>query len=205
MKTILAALAFSMAAINVANAQQAHDIHQLAIGETLPLQTVTMPSATNGKTITLGNAVTSKGLIVMFSCNTCPFVVKSQARTREIMKYAAEKGLGMVIINSNEAQSNDVDSYKEMERYAKKQGYTVPYVVDVHSQAADQFGATHTPEVYLFNADKKLVYRGGMEDNPADPASSTKMYLKDAIDNLLANKPITPDRTKSVGCSIKRI
>jgi hypothetical protein len=201
MKTIFTTLAIVAAATSFA---QSHNVKTLQIGETLPLQEVTMPSATNGKTITLGTAGTAKGLIVMFSCNTCPYVVKSQPRTKEVMKYAAEKGLGMVIVNSNEAQSNDVDSYKEMEKYAKKQGYTVPYVMDVHAQAADLFGATNTPEVYLFDGNKKLVYKGAMEDNPSDPASSTKMFLKNAIDNMLAQKTIDPDKTKSIGCGIKR-
>ncbi|MDR3681772.1 MAG: thioredoxin family protein [Flavipsychrobacter sp.] len=203
MKNIFTVLAFSIAAIGTTYAQ-GHKVQQLQIGETLPLQQVNMPSATNGKTITLGTSATAKGLLVMFSCNTCPYVIKSQPRTKEIMKYAAEKGVGMVIINSNEAQSEDVDSYKEMEKYAKKQGYTVPYVMDVHAQVADVFGATHTPEVYLFDANKKLVYKGAMEDNPSEPASSTKMYLKDAINSMLAQKSIDPDKTKSIGCSIKR-
>jgi hypothetical protein len=201
MKTSLTTLAIIAATTTFA---QTHNVKALQIGEALPLQEVTMPSATNGKTITLGSVGTAKGLIVMFSCNTCPYVIRSQPRTREVMKYAAEKGLGMVIVNSNEAQSEDVDSYKEMEKYAKKQGYTVPYVMDVHAQVADVFGATHTPEVYLFDANHKLVYKGAMEDNPSDPASSTRMFLKNAINNMLAQKTIDPDKTKSIGCGIKR-
>ncbi len=204
MKTFIAALALATLAFNFPGRAQTHKVTQLQIGETLPMPDFTMPSATNGKTITLGTAATPKGIIVMFSCNTCPYVIKSQARTKEIMKYAAEKGVGMVIVNSNEAQSNDVDSYDAMKAYAKKQGYSVPYVMDVHAQLADLFGATHTPEVFLFDGNKKLVYRGAMEDNPSDPSASTKMFLKEAINNMLAQKTIDPDKTKSIGCSIKR-
>jgi hypothetical protein len=131
-------------------------------------------------------------------------VIKSQPRTKEIMQYATENGIGMVIINSNEGQRKDADSYEAMRKYAQEQGYTVPYLVDDNSVLADMFGATHTPEVYLFDANKKLVYRGAMEDDPSDPTHSKYMYAHQAIANMLANRPITPNRTKSIGCGIKR-
>ena len=158
----------------------------------------------NGASTSLNKAATARGLIVMFSCNTCPYVIKSQARTKEVMKYAQEKGIGMVIINSNEAQRDEADSYNAMVKYAKTQGYKVPYLVDEHSELADMYGATHTPEVFLFNGNKELVYKGAMEDNPSDPASSKQMFLKNAINNMLAKKAIDPNSTKSIGCSIKR-
>jgi len=131
-------------------------------------------------------------------------VIKSQARTKEVMKYAQEKGIGMVIINSNEAQRDEADSYNAMVKYAKAQGYKVPYLVDEHSELADMYGATHTPEVFLFNGNKELVYKGAMEDNPSNPGSSKQMFLKNAINNMLAKKAIDPNSTKSIGCSIKR-
>lgn len=159
---------------------------------------------TDHKQYTLRSQLTKKGLLVMFSCNTCPYVVKSQARTREIMAYAQELGLGMVIVNSNEAQRDADDAYQAMIDYSLRQQYSVPYLLDVNSKLAEAFGATRTPEVFLFNPEGRLVYKGAMEDNPADPATSKVMYLKNAIDNLIAGKTITPNSTKSIGCSIKR-
>lgn len=180
-----------------------HNMQQLSIGSKAP-GTDKVLANVDGKPTTLDKAFTKNGLLVMFSCNTCPYVIRSQARTKEVMKYAHDKGIGMVIVNSNEAQRESADSHKEMEAYAKKQGYTVAYLADDDAQLADMFGATRTPEVFLFNGDRELVYKGAMEDNPSDPASSTKMFLANAMDNMLANKTIDPNSTKSVGCSIKR-
>lgn len=173
------------------------------IGTDLPMATSAM-TATDGKKVTLNDAKTDKGLLVMFSCNTCPYVVKSEARTKEMMAYAAKKGIGMVVINSNEARRDGDDSKKEMTKYAKKQKYTAPYVIDENSTVADAFGATRTPEVFLFDASGKLVYKGAMEDQPANPSESKEMFLKDAMDNMLSGKTIDPNTTKSIGCTIKR-
>jgi peroxiredoxin len=174
----------------------------LSIGAALPTADVSL-KGTDGKTYTLEGAKTKNGLIVIFSCNTCPFVIKSQQRTQEVIAMAKEKGLGMVIINSNEAQRDGADSWEAMQEYAQKQGYSVPYVVD-EGKVADAFGATRTPEVFLFDASGKLVYKGAMEDNPADPSASEQLYLSNAVSNMLAGKKIDPESTKSIGCTIKR-
>ena len=181
----------------------AQTIQSIEIGSQVPMADVKMKSV-DKKDISLGAARTQYGLLVMFSCNTCPYVIKSQARTKEIMDYARGKGIGMVIINSNAAQRQGADSYDAMARYAKKEGYKVPYVVDEASKVADAFGATRTPEVFLFDGEGKLIYKGAMEDNPSDPSASTQMFLRSAIDNMLAQKPIDPNSTKSIGCTIKR-
>lgn len=159
---------------------------------------------TDHKQYTLRSQLTQKGLLVMFSCNTCPYVIKGQARTKEMMEYARKKGLGMVIINSNEAQREGDDAFEAMIDYAARQQYTVPYILDNNGKLAEAFGATRTPEVFLFNPGGRLVYKGAMEDNPADPASSKIMYLKNAIDNMEAGKTIDPASTRSIGCTIKR-
>ncbi|XZF15332.1 thioredoxin family protein [Chitinophagaceae bacterium MMS25-I14] len=182
--------------------QQAASAVSLPIGSHIPAADMDF-IATDRKHYTLQNQVTKKGLIVMFSCNTCPFVIKSQARTKEVMEYAQKNGIGMVIVNSNTAQRTGDDSFEAMINYALKQGYTVPYLLD-EGKLVKTFGASRTPEVYLFNQEGTLVYKGAMEDNPADPGKSTKMYLKSAIDNMVAGKAINPNTTRSVGCSIKQ-
>lgn len=175
----------------------------LEIGSAIPQADKPM-KATNGKMITLQQAKGEKGLIVMFSCNTCPFVIKSQARTHEMMELAKAKGFGFIIINSNEAQRDDEDSYDAMKKYAEQQKYNVPYVVDEKSAMADLFGATRTPEVFLFNAEGTLAYRGAMEDNPINPKASKEMFLRMAIDAVANGKSAAPNTTKSIGCGIKR-
>lgn len=181
-----------------------NNITSIEIGSKVPMSDVKMKSTTKDA-VSLDDIKTDKGLLVMFSCNTCPYVIKSQARTKEMMAYAKEKGIGMIVINSNEAKRGDDDSYKAMAKYAKAEGYNVPYAVDENSTLADAFGATRTPEVFLFDANGVLMYKGAMEDNPAKPAESKEMFLKDAIDKMEAGVKPDPNSTKSIGCTIKRV
>jgi thioredoxin-related protein len=202
MKKILFAVTLAMSTISFAQQQQPPR-QSLEIGKEIPMADTKLKSV-DKKEVSLGQAKTKAGILVMFSCNTCPYVIKSQGRIKEAMAYAKEKGIGMVIINSNEAQRDDEDSYEAMAKYAKKQKYTVPYVLDVQSKLADAFGATRTPEVFLFDANGKLVYKGAMEDNPTNPTESKQLYLRDAINKMLAGEAVDPNSTRSIGCGIKR-
>jgi len=181
-----------------------HHVEDLPIGANMRASHIKMRVPGKNEMVSLSDVATKEGLIVMFSCNTCPYVVKAQAHTKEIMKYAKEKGIGMIIVNSNEAQRAEDDSPMAMEDYYHRQQYTVPYVMDQGSMLADVFGATHTPEVFLFDGESKLVYKGALEDNPSDPSSSKHFYIKEAVDNMLANTAISPKVTRSIGCGIKR-
>jgi len=201
MRTTLLAMAtlFITLAPAAVNAQQA----QLNPGAKLPAEGVVLRNA-HGKPTSLKEAAKENGLLVMFSCNTCPFVIKNQGMTKKTMEYATAHKIGMVIINSNEAQRSDADGFDAMKAYANTQQYTVPYLVDENSKLADLFGANHTPEVFLFNNQGILVYKGAMNDNPGNPAEYKKMFIEEAINNMIAGKPVDPATTKSVGCSIKR-
>lgn len=184
------------------------NIQSIDIGSIIPDADYGMVHSRGKGIVTLNSVKTDKGLLVMFSCNTCPYVIKSQERTKEMMAYAKEKGIGMIIVNSNEAKRAGDDNIEAMDKYAKKQGYYkygVPYVSDANSQLADAFGATRTPEVFLFNGDGVLMYKGAMEDNPRNPEESKEIYLKDAIDKVTAGEAPDPNSTKSIGCSIKRV
>jgi thioredoxin-related protein len=177
----------------------------LALGTSFPDQPYHTTDVFTMKDITLRQASTKKGLLVVFTCNTCPFVIRNIDRTKEILDFAKEKGLGVMMVNSNEAQRNDADAVDKMIEFGKKQGYP-NYYVDENSNLADIFGASHTPEVFLFDGKTEtLIYKGAMDDNPSDPKSAKVMYLKNAITNMLAGKTINPAETKSVGCSIKRV
>jgi len=181
----------------------AQSADKLKPGDNLPGADISMHSTT-GKNITLKSAVDENGLLVMFSCNTCPFVVRNQAVALKTIAYAKEHHMGVVVINSNEAQRSDADSYEAMKRYAKEQGYNAEYVVDEGSKVADMFGANHTPEIFIFNKKGVLEYKGAMNDNPSNPSDAKKAYANEAIDAVVAGKKMTPNSTKSVGCSIKR-
>jgi thioredoxin-related protein len=176
----------------------------LPLGSLIPNEGALL-AGKDGQMISFMQAKTDKGLLVMFSCNTCPYVIKAQPRTRQAIDLAKKLGIGMVILNSNEAQRDGEDSPQAMMTYAIDQHYDVPYLRDDASMMADLFGATRTPEVFLFDGEGKLVYKGALEDNPAEPEKSKQLYLNLALRALGENRPITVAETKSIGCSIKRI
>jgi len=176
----------------------------LPIGADLPKADVKLMNIT-GDEITLKSAMKENGLLVMFSCNTCPVVVKNQGRAKEACEYSLSKNLGVVVLNSNEAYRNDNESLAAMKNYAKSQSYNWYYAVDKNSVLADAFGANRTPECFLFNKNGKLVYHGAIDDNPNDETSVSRHHLKEAINELIKGNEVSVKETKSVGCNIKRI
>lgn len=175
----------------------------LAIGSTMPNATNKMKDI-SGKELSLSEAKKDNGLLVMFSCNTCPYVIKNQDRTKTISAYALQQNIGVVVVNSNAALRNNADSYEAMKAYAKEQGYQWNYVVDENSALADAFGANRTPECFLFDKDSKLVYHGAIDDSPADANNISREHLKVAINETVAGKAVTVKESRSVGCTIKR-
>jgi hypothetical protein len=175
----------------------------LPLGADMPKPDLKMKDI-SGREVSLKDAKRKNGLLVMFSCNTCPWVIKNQSRTNEIAGYALSKEIGVILLNSNEAQRDDADSFEDMKKYAKNQGYTWPYVVDQNSVMADEFGASRTPECFLFNSNGKHVYHGAIDDNPGNAASVNRKHLKEAMDEMVAGKDITQKESRSMGCSIKR-
>ncbi|MGQ0737458.1 MAG: thioredoxin family protein [Bacteroidota bacterium] len=176
----------------------------LPLGSPIPQPDVKMKDI-SGKEVSLTDAKTSKGLLVMFSCNTCPWVIKHQSRTSEVCKYALDNGIGVAILNSNEAKRGDDDSYADMKSYAKGQGYNWYYLVDQNHVLADAFGANRTPECFLFDSNNKLVYHGAIDDNPGDAAAVNRKHLTVAMDEMNAGKEVSVKESKSLGCTIKRL
>lgn len=177
-------------------------VEPLPIGAGIPKADVKMKDVT-GKEVSLKDTKRKNGLLVMFSCNTCPYVIRNQQRTKDVAAYALKNDIGVVLVNSNEAQRGEADSYDAMKAYAKAQGYNWHYVVDENSALADAFGANRTPENFLFNKDGKLVYTGAIDDNP-DASAVTRKHLWTAVDEMLAGKSISMEKSRSVGCGIKR-
>ncbi len=179
-------------------------IDPLPIGSSLPNPEKKMKDI-SGKEVSFKDEMNKKGLLVMFSCNTCPVVRAYQSRTIEACKYARDKQIGVILLNSNEAYRGSGDSYTDMKNYASEQNYSWSYVVDDHSVMANAFGASRTPECFLFNADGKLVYHGAIDDNQNGPDEVTRKHLVVAMDEMLAGKDVSVKNTRSVGCNIKRL
>ena len=175
---------------------------ELDLGSILPLGDIKMADI-SGKDISLNDAKGKNGLLVIFSCNTCPWVIAWEDRYVELADTYKDKGVGIVAINSNEKQFDTVDSMEEMQAHAKEQGYNFYYTMDNGSKLASEFGATRTPHIYLFDKKDKLVYRGAIDDNARKPDLVENTYLADAIDNMLAGSAIDPATTKALGCAIK--
>lgn len=176
---------------------------ELGLNSPLPMADEKMKDV-SGKEVSLNSSKTTKGLLVIFSCNTCPYVKLSESRIKELSDNCIKQGIGCIIVNSNEAQRTEEDSFEEMVKYAASQKFTCAYVVDANSKLADAFGATRTPQCFLFN-NKGLVYKGAIDDNVKDPSLVKVHYLQDAIDALAKNETPKLQETKSIGCTIKRV
>lgn len=167
----------------------------------------------SGKEMTLRGLNKDNGLLVVFSCNTCPFVVGNpgknsdgwEGRYNELNRYAAANDVAMVLINSNEAYRDGADSFEAMQKHAKENNYAMPYLVDENHVVADAFGALTTPHIFLFNSELQLVYKGAIDDNVNNAKEVEAHWLRDAIQNLSAGKDIDPESTRQLGCSIKRV
>lgn len=182
----------------------AQNIHSIEVGTAAPNQEHEMLDV-SGKKVSIKTSMGKQGLLIMFSCNTCPYVIKNQERTDAIAAYAKQNGYGILIINSNEGKRSDDDSFEAMKEYAKKQKYIGFYTLDKNSTMANAFGATRTPEVFLLDVEGIVVYKGAIDDNPADAKAVKREHLKIAMSELKEGKQISVKESKSVGCSIKRV
>lgn len=176
---------------------------ELKIGSPIPSPDIKMKDIT-GKQISFNDAKMKNGLLVVFSCNTCPWVIKNQKVANEAYHYALSKNIGVIVLNSNEGGRRGNDSKVRMKEYAKQQNYQWPYVIDENSIMADAFGAKVTPECYLFNEEMKLVYHGAITNNPKTPSESTRAHLKVAIDEVADGKEVSMVTSKAMGCNINR-
>jgi histidinol-phosphate/aromatic aminotransferase/cobyric acid decarboxylase-like protein/peroxiredoxin len=161
---------------------------ELELGSTLPLSEIKMADI-SGKDVSLKDAKGENGLLVIFSCNMCPWVIAWEDRYVSLTNEFKPQGVGIIAINSNEKQFDSVDSMEEMQKHAKELGYNFYYTMDQGSKLAREFGATRTPHIYLFDQNDKLVYRGAIDDNARKPDKVEQTYLADAIDNMLGGAP----------------
>jgi len=158
------------------------------------------------KMVSLSDFSNEKGVVVIFTCNHCPYSVAYEDRIIELDKKYKAKGYPVVAINPNDPIQYPSDSFEAMKVRAQEKGFTFPYLFDENQEVFPIYGATKTPHVYLLKnkgGKFKVAYIGAIDDSAKDAAAVSKTYLADAIDALLADKTPNPAETKAVGCGIK--
>lgn len=195
-------LAVAVAVAGTATAATPEGPHALEIGKAAPMADVKMANV-DGKSLSIAEVKGAKGTLVIFTCNSCPWAQAWQSRIAELGNAYVKQGIGVVAINSNDASLKPEDDMPAMQERAKMLGLAFPYVMDATSDVARAFGATRTPEVFLFDAKGKLAYHGAVDDNAHKPAEVTVRWLNDALSATAAGKAVAVKETKSLGCTIK--
>tara|TARA_B100000003_G_C10825704_1_gene328792 strand:- start:228 stop:812 length:585 start_codon:yes stop_codon:yes gene_type:complete len=175
---------------------------ELKIGQKSPGTNLFLKNV-DGNNLTLKQLKKENGILVIFSCNTCPWVVRWQDRYNSLAKLCSLNDIGFVAVNSNARLHNSVDSFDEMIYHAAVNDYQFPYVLDKNAELAKLFGAMKTPHVYLFNKNDILVYRGAIDDNAKNANKVKNKYLENAIISSSKEEKIKVETTKALGCSIK--
>jgi thiol-disulfide isomerase/thioredoxin len=173
----------------------------LKIGESLP-SSWNLPGV-DGKNHAPESYKNAQVLIVVFSCNHCPYVQAYEDRMIALQKEYGPKGVRLVAINSNDTKNYPEDDFDGMVERSALKKFNFPYLRDEDQKVAGLFGATHTPEFFVFDASRRLRYHGKMDDNYQSPGDVRRKYLVDAVDALLAGKPVAEPETHSIGCTIK--
>ena len=175
----------------------------LPLGTTAP--DFSLPD-TNGKTFSLADLKDSPALLVIFMCNHCPYVKHIRAGLAQLARDYLPKRVAIVGINSNAAANYPEDSPARMKEEVKSAGYIFPYLYDETQAVAKAYRAACTPDIYLFDKNRKLVYRGQLDDSrPGNGIPVTGKDLRAALDAVLAGKPIPPNQKAGIGCNIKWI
>ena len=157
----------------------------------------------DGKNHSLASFVDKKAVVVLISCNHCPTVVAYEDRMVAIQREYKEKGVALVAINPNDEVRYPADSFENMRIRAKEKGFNFPYLRDETQEVARAYGATRTPEVFVLDSSRCLVYHGRIDDNEHEPDRVKSRDLRRALDELLAGEPISTPETTPVGCTVK--
>lgn len=182
----------------------------MALGSSAP--DFSLPS-TEGTTFSLASFAEAQALVVLFICNHCPYVIHIAPALATLAHEYQQKGVAFVAINSNDVAAYPADSFANMKIEKQKRGYTFPYLFDESQEVARTYGAACTPDIYLFDKNRKLVYRGQFDESRPNRISSgnydstmspaTGSALRGALDLLLKGTKIPEDQYPSMGCNIK--
>jgi peroxiredoxin len=201
MKTLT--LSVSLFALVAAGAGFARADEALKLGAKAPAADTKLKNVVDGKEVSIAKAAGKSGTLVLFTCNECPYAKAWEQRIVELGNTYSKKGVGVLLINSNNPSVSKKDTFELTQARAKERGVQFPYAADPDSSVAKAFGATKTPEAFLFDKGGKLVYHGTIDDNHEEADKVQKRYLKDALDAVSAGKTPPVQETKSLGCTIK--
>lgn len=174
----------------------------LALGTKAP--DFNLPDVVTGKTVTLKNFAGKKDLLVMFICRHCPYVQHIKEGLAQLGKDYANKDLAIVAISANDAANYPDDSPASLKEFSAEMKFNFPFLHDETQETAHAYSAACTPDFFLFDSDRKLAYRGQMDDSrPGNGKPVTGKDLRGAIDAVLADKPVPSNQKASIGCNIK--
>ena len=163
-----------------------------------------LPDVISGQIISLENFANKSGLLVMFICRHCPYVKHVQSELARIGQDYQSRNLGIVAISSNDISQQPDDAPESLKSMAQELGFTFPLCYDESQATAKAYGASCTPDFFLFDSDRKLAYRGQLDDSrPSNGLPVTGRDLRAALDTLLAGQPVGPVQKASLGCNIK--
>lgn len=187
-----------------------NEIKPIAVGTTMPLQDEVLLNI-DDKSTKLKDMMGEKGLIIIFSCNTCPFVVGGknfegwEKAYNGLYDIATKLGFNLVLLNSNEAKRSNGDNMDDMKKRAAEMSYKMPYYYDTNSLVANAFGAKTTPHVFFFNKEFKLAYTGSIDNQMEQNKKRHTDYLINAMSAVNKGKKVRLNSTTPIGCSIKRV
>lgn len=170
-----------------------------------PAPDFTLPEPGTGKDVRLSNIPAGKATVVMFLCNHCPYVLYINPEIVRIVEAYAPQGVAFVGINSNDAETHPDDAPETMGAHAEAVGYTFPYLFDATQEVARQYDAACTPDFYIFDGERKLVYRGQLDESrpKRNPVPCTGADLRAALDAVIKGTPVAEVQRPSGGCNIK--
>lgn len=172
----------------------------MELGENAP--DFTLPG-TDGRTYRLADFADKPVLVMVFSCNHCPYVKAYEDRMVAVQRDFGPRGAQLVAINANDDQGYPEDSFPAMVQRAAAKGFNFPYLRDDAQTVARAYAATHTPHLFVFDRERRLAYTGKIDDNYQDPSAVKATYLRDALDDLLAGRKPRLPQTHAIGCTIK--
>jgi peroxiredoxin len=197
MKRVFFIWTMAMVALTLSAAQP------LKIGENAPAFSL---KGVDGKTVSLKDYNNEKGVILIFTCNTCPYAVAYQDRIIALHNQFAPKGYPVVAINPTDPGKSEGDSFEAMKVRAKEKSFPFPYLFDEQQTVSPAYGASRTPEVFVLKRSDSgfvVAYTGTIDDNSGDAGAVKESYVANAVNALLADKSPEPATTRAVGCGIK--
>jgi peroxiredoxin len=160
----------------------------------------------DGKMISLSDFKEVKGFIIIFDCNTCPMSRAYNSRIIALNKKYASQGFPVILINPNAAEIVAEESFDKMKEHAKAHNYDFPYLYDESQETVRKFNPTNTPHTFVLTKASEgltVAYIGAIDNNSRDGAKASKHYVEEAVNELLAGKPVTVTKTKAIGCTVK--